>query len=125
MNKRRNKFIGKEDISQQTIDSITTSQIDRLHEISALNAKTADRVQESVEVLYNQSIKVDTEEFEKLSRQFIQQMEYKLKKVKRPSNGLKWYIAMWIITLLSAFIAGYYIQESHKWGNTAPIHSDS
>lgn len=51
-------------------------------------------MQKSMDTLYNQSIKVDTEDFEKLSRQFMQQMEYKLKKVKRPSNGLKWYIAM-------------------------------
>lgn len=76
-------------------------------------------MQKSMDTLYNQSIKVDTKDFEKLSRQFMQQMEYKLKKVKRPSNGLKWYIAMWIITLFSAFIAGYYIQESQKWKNQA------
>ena len=36
-----------------------------------------------MDTLYNQSIKVDTEDFEKLSRQFMQQMEYKLKKVYR------------------------------------------
>jgi hypothetical protein len=42
-------------------------------------------------------------------------MEDKLRKVKRPSKGLQWYIAMWIITLASAFLAGYYIHETHEW----------
>ncbi|MFV0419818.1 MAG: hypothetical protein ACK5KT_13940, partial [Dysgonomonas sp.] len=43
----------------------------------------------------------------------------KLRKVKQPSKGLKWYIAMWIITLASAFLAGYFIHEYREWKEKA------
>ena len=45
--------------------------------------------------------------FSQMSRYFIVQMEHKLKKIKRPSKGLIWYIIMWAITLISAFLVGY------------------
>lgn len=76
-------------------------------------------MRESVAILYEKRIPIDTEKFEHLNRHFIAQMEHKLRKVKQPSRGLKWYIAMWIITLLSAFLAGYYIQETKKWKQDA------
>ena len=46
-------------------------------------------------------------------------MENKLRKVKQPSRGLKWYIVMWVITLASAFLAGYFIHEYREWKEKA------
>ena len=46
-------------------------------------------------------------------------MENKLRKVKQPSKGLKWYIVMWVITLVSAFLAGYFIHEYKEWEEKA------
>jgi hypothetical protein len=117
--KRRNKFTGKEDVSRQTTDNILTGQIDRLREISHTNDETANKVRESVNILYEKCIPIDTVKFEQLSRYFIGEMEDKRRKVKQPSKGLKWYIAMWVITLASAFLAGYFIQEYRKWKENA------
>lgn len=117
--KRRNKFAGKEDVSRATADTILTDQIDQLREISHVNDETADKVRESVDILFEKRIPVDTKEFDQLSRYFIGEMENKLKKVKQPSRGLKWYIAMWVITLLSAFLAGYFIHERREWKQKA------
>ncbi|MFV0398115.1 MAG: hypothetical protein ACK5JU_08895 [Bacteroidales bacterium] len=117
--KRRNKFAGKEDISRETVDSILSEQIDRLREISHMNDETASQVRESVNILYEKRIPIDTSKFEQLNRNFINEMENKLRKVKRPSNGLKWYIAMWVITLASAFLAGYFIYEYKNWKEKA------
>jgi hypothetical protein len=117
--KRRNKFAGKEDVSRQTTDNILTGQIDRLREISHTNDETANKVQESVNILYEKRIPIDTSRFEQLSRYFISEMEDKLRKVKQPSKGLKWYIVMWAITLTSAFFAGYLIHEYRKWKENA------
>ena len=113
--KRRNKFAGKEDISRETVDNILTDQIDRLREISRTNDDAAGKVRESVGILYEKRIPIDTEKFEQLNRYFIGEMERKLRKVKQPSKGLQWYIAMWAITLISAFLAGYFIQEYRDW----------
>jgi hypothetical protein len=117
--KRRNKFAGKEDISRQTTDSILTGQIDSLRDISRESNAAATQIRESVEILAVKKIAVNTDQFEQLTRHFIAQMEDKLRKVKRPSKGLQWYIAMWVITLISAFLAGYYIQETRKWKQDA------
>jgi hypothetical protein len=117
--KRRNKFAGKEDISRQTVDNILTGQIDNLREVSGTANDAATKIRESVEILAVKKISVNTDQFEQLTRHFIAQMEDKLRKVKRPSKGLQWYIAMWAITLISAFLAGYYIQESRKWKQDA------
>ncbi len=113
--KRRNKFAGKEDISRQATDSILTGQIDSLRDVARTTDDATAKLRESVGILYERKIPVDTTAFEQLNRYFIAQMEEKLRKVKRPSRGLQWYIAMWIITLVSAFLAGYYIQETRKW----------
>jgi hypothetical protein len=113
--KRRNKFAGKEDISRQTADNILTGQIDNLREVSNTTNEATTNLRESVKILYDKQIPINTAPFEQLTRHFIAQMEEKLRKVKRPSKGLQWYIAMWIITLISAFLAGYYIQETRKW----------
>jgi hypothetical protein len=113
--KRRNKFAGKEDISRQTTDNIMTGQIDKLHDVARTTDGATTKLRESVGILYEKRIPVDTKEFDRLSRHFIAQMELQLRKVKRPSKGLQWYIAMWVITLISAFLAGYYIQETRKW----------
>lgn len=117
--KRRNKFAGKADISRETADNILTDQISQLREISRTNDETAGKVRESVGILFEKRIPVDTKEFDHLSRHFISEMENKLRKVKQPSRGLKWYIAMWAITLISAFLAGYFIHESWKWKQDA------
>jgi len=117
--KRRSKFAGKEDISRQTVDTILTGQIDQLREISQTNDETASKVRESVEILYEKRIPVDTEKFEQLNRYFIGEMENKLRKVKQPSRGLKWYIVMWVITLSSAFLSGYFIHEYREWKEKA------
>ena len=117
--KRRNKFAGKEDISRQTVDTILTGQIDQLREISQVNDDTAAKVRESVEILYEKRIPIDTEKLEQLNRYFIGEMESKLRKVKQPSRGLKWYIVMWAITLLSSFLAGYFIHERQQWKEKA------
>ena len=117
--KRRNKFAGKKDISRKTVDSILSGQIDQLKEISRTNDETATKVSESVDILYEKRIQVDTSEFEQLSRNFINEMENKLRKVKQPSKGLKWYIAMWVITLASAFLAEYFIHEYREWKEKA------
>ncbi len=117
--KRRNKFAGKEDISRQTTDSILTDQIDTLREVSNTTNDATTKLRESVGILYERKIPVDTSAFEQLNRYFIAQMEEKLRKVKRPSKGLQWYIAMWVITLASAFLAGYYIQETREWKESA------
>jgi hypothetical protein len=97
--KRRNKFAGKEDISSETVDIILSRQIDRLREISRTNDETASKVSESMNILYEKRIPIDTTKFEQLNRNFINEMENKLQKVKQPSKGLKWYIVMWAITL--------------------------
>jgi hypothetical protein len=117
--RRRNKFAGKEDVSRQTTDNILTGQIDRLREISHTNDETANKVWESVNLLYEKRIPIDTAKFEQLSRYFIGEMENKLRKVKQPSKGLKWYIVMWVITLASAFLAGYFIHEYREWKEKA------
>jgi hypothetical protein len=113
--KRRNKFAGKEDISRQATDSIMTGQIDKLNDVARTTDGATTKLRESVGILYEKRIPVDTKEFDNLSRHFIAQMELQLRKVKRPSKGLVWYIVMWAITLLSAFLAGYYIQETKEW----------
>ena len=112
---RRNKFAGKEDISRQATDNILTGQIDRLHDAARTTDDATTKLRESVGILYERKIPVDTAAFEQLNRYFIAQMEDKLRKVKHPSKGLQWYIAMWVITLAAAFLAGYYIQETRKW----------
>lgn len=117
--KRRNKFAGKEDISRETVDSILSAQIDRLREISNTNDETASKIQKSVNTLYEKRIAIDTTKFEQLNRSFIYEMESKLRKVKQPSKGLKWYIAMWVITLASTFLAGYFIHEYREWKEKA------
>ncbi|MDR1202172.1 MAG: hypothetical protein LBL58_11185 [Tannerellaceae bacterium] len=117
--KRRNKFAGKEDISRETADSILSEQIDQLREISRTNNETTSKVRESVSILYEKRIPIDTEKFEQLNRSFINEMENKLQKVKQPSKGLKWYIVMWVITLSSAFLAGYFIHEYKDWKEKA------
>ena len=117
--KRRNKFAGKEDVSRETVNSIINGQIDQLREISRTNNKAASKVRESMNILYEKRIPVDTAKFEQLNHYFIAEMENKLHKVKRPSKGLIWYIAMWVITLISAFLTGYYIQETREWKERA------
>ncbi len=117
--KRRNKFAGKEDISRETVDGILSAQIDQLREISRTNDETANQVRESVNILYDKRISIDTAKFEQLNRNFINEMENKLRKVKQPSKGLKWYIGIWIITLVSAFLAGYFIYEYREWKEKA------
>ena len=117
--KRRNKFAGKEEISRETVDSILSAQIDRLREISRANDETANQVRESVNILYEKQIPINTSKFEQLNQNFINEMENKLRKVKQPSKGLKWYIAMWVITLASAFLAGYFIHEYREWKEKA------
>jgi hypothetical protein len=117
--KRRNKFAGKENVSRETADDILTGQIDQLRVISRTNDDTAAKVRESVSILYEKRIPIDTEKFEQLNRYFIGEMENKLKKVKRPSKGLVWYIVMWAITLVSAFLAGYFIHEQRGWKEKA------
>ena len=117
--KRRNKFAGKEDVSREAVNSIISGQIDQLREISRTNDEVASKVRESMNILYEKRIPVDTAKFEQLNHYFIAEMESKLRKVKRPSKGLIWYIAMWVITLISAFLAGYYIQETREWKEDA------
>ncbi len=117
--KRRNKFAGKENISRETVDSILSGQIDQLQEISRINEETATRIQKNVKTLYEKRITIDTTKFEQLNKSFIYEMESKLRKVKQPSKGLKWYIAMWVITLVSAFLAGYFIHEYRGWKEKA------
>ena len=117
--KRRNRFAGKEDISRETADNILTAQIDQLRKMSRSNDETASKICECVEILYEKRIPIDTEKFEQLNRYFIGEMERKLQKVKRPSKGLIWYIVMWAITLISAFLAGYFIQEHREWKEKA------
>ena len=117
--KRRNKFAGKEDISRETADNILSEQIDQLREISRANEETATKIQKSVNTLYEKRITIDTTKFEQLNRSFIYEMESKLRKVKQPSKGLKWYIAMWVITLVSAFLSGYFIHEYREWKEKA------
>lgn len=117
--KRRNKFAGKEDISHQTIDSILSSQIDQLREISRTNDETASQIVKVVNILYEKRIPIDTSKFEQLNRSFINEMENKLRKIRQPSKGLTWYIIIWVITLASAFLAGYFIHEYREWKEKA------
>ena len=117
--KRRNKFVGKEDISRETVDAIISEQIDQLREISCANEDTMTKIRDSVNILYEKRILVDTAKFEQLNRHFIAEMENKLRKVKQSSNGLKWYIVMWVITLSSTFLAGYFIHEYREWKEKA------
>lgn len=117
--KRRNKFAGKEDVSRETADNILSTQIDRLREISLTNDETANRLRDSVSILYEKRIPIDTAKFEQLNRNLINEMEHKLLKIKQLSKGLKWYIAMWIITLASAFLSGYFIHEYREWKEKA------
>ena len=117
--KRRNKFTGKEDISREAVDAIIAGQIDQLREISRANDDAISKIRESVNVLYERRISVDTAKFEQLSHGFIEKMEDKLRRVKQPSKGLKWYVAMWVITLVSAFFAGYFIYERQEWREEA------
>jgi hypothetical protein len=117
--KRRNKFAGKEDVSREAVDTIITGQIDQLREISRTNDDAASKVRESMEILYEKRIPINTERFEQLNRYFIGEMEHKLRKVKQPSKGLKWYIIMWVITLASAFLSGYFIHEYREWKEKA------
>ena len=117
--KRSSKFAGKEDISRETLDNILSAQIDQLREISRMNDEVTNQIRESVNILYEKRIPIDTAKFEQLNRNFINEMENKLRKVKQPSKGLKWYIAMWVITLASAFLAGYFIHEYREWKERA------
>lgn len=117
--KRKNKFAGKEDISRETADKILSGQIDQLREISRMNDEIASKVNESVNILYDKRIPIDTTKFEQLNRYFIEEMENKLRKVKEPSKGLKWYIVMWVITLASTFLSGYFIHEYRGWKEKA------
>ena len=117
--KRRNKFAGKDDVSRQATDSIITTQIDQLREISRVSDQAVTKLQESVDLLYNKQIPVNTVEFERLNRSFISEMENKLRKVKQPSNSLKWYIAMWILTIISGWLGGYFIYKSQDWKKEA------
>jgi hypothetical protein len=117
--KRRNKFAGKEDISREIADNILSGQIDQLREVSRMNNETTSQVRESVNILYEKRIPIDTAKFEQLNHNFINEMENKLRKVKQPSKGLKWYIAMWVITLASAFLSGYFIHEYREWKEKA------
>lgn len=117
--KRKNKFAGKENISRETVDNILSNQIDRLREISRTSNSTAAQIQENVNILYKKHIQIDTAKFEQLSLNFINEMENKLQKAKQPSRGMKWYIAMWMITLVSAFLSGYFIHEYWKWKKDA------
>lgn len=119
LTKRRNKFAGKENVFREAIDNILSGQIDQLREISRANNDMASKVHESVEILYEKQIPINTEKFEQLNRYFIAEMENKLRKVKQPSSGLKWYIVMWVITLVSAFLAGYFIHERKQWKDKA------
>lgn len=117
--KRRNKFAGKEDISRETVDSILFSQIDQLREISRVNDETAAQVSENIKTLYEKRISIDTEKFEQLNLNFINEMQNNIRKVKQPSRGLKWYIVMWVITLASAFLSGYFIHEYREYKEKA------
>lgn len=117
--KRRKKFAGKEDISRETVDYILSGQIDQLQEISHTNDEISNQIRESVNILYEKRIPIDTTKFEQLNRSFINEMENKIRKVKQPSKGLKWYIAMWVITLASAFLSGYFIHEYREWKEKA------
>jgi hypothetical protein len=117
--KRRNKFARKEDVSREAVDNILSSQIDQLREITRFNGEITSKVRESVSILYEKQIPINTEKFEQLNRSFITEMENKLRKAKQPSRGLKWYIVMWIITLLSAFLSGYFIHEQQQWKEKA------
>lgn len=117
--KRRNKFAGKEDISREAVDNILSNQIDQLREISRTNGETTNQIRESVNILYEKRIPIDTSKFEQLNRNFINEMENKLRKVKQPSRDLKWYIAMWAITLTSAFLSGYFIHKYREWKEKA------
>lgn len=118
-NKRKSKFIGKEDISREIADSILTNQIDQLREISEANKSTSSKIRESIDILYNKSIPIDTDKLEQLQSDYINEIENKLRKIKQPSRVMKWYILMWTITLLSAFTAGYYNRESRMWKEKA------
>lgn len=117
--KRRNKFVGKEDVSRATVDNIISTQIDRLREISRISDDAATKLQESVDVLYNKQIPVNTEKFEQLKREFTHEMKIQVKKIKQPSRGLKWYIVMWLITLASSWLGGYFIHEYREWKKEA------
>lgn len=117
--KRRNKFAGKEDISRATTDGILSGQIDQLREIARTSDEAATKINESVSILYNKQIPVNTEKLEQLKREFIYEMQVQVKKVKQPSRGLKWYIFMWTITLISALATGYFFQECKKWKEDA------
>lgn len=81
--------------------------------------KPANQVRESVNILYEKRIPIDTTKFEQLNLCFINEMENKLRKVKQPSKGLKWYIVMWTITFASAFLSGYFIHEYRNWKEKA------
>lgn len=111
--------MGKEDVSRETADSILSEQIDRLRKISLTSDETTTKIRESVSILHEKRIPVDTAKFEQLNRYFIDEMENKLRKVKQPSKGLVWYIVMWVITLTSAFLAGYFIHERQQWKEKA------
>lgn len=117
--KRRNKFAGKENVSREIVDGILSAQIDQLREISQMNDKTTSKIRDTVNVLYEKRISIDTAKFEQLNQYFIGEMENKLRKVKQPSKGLKWYIVMWAITLVSAFLSGYFIHEYWAWKEKA------
>lgn len=142
--KRCNKFTGKEDISRQTTDNILTKQIDTLREISAQNAATAVRlreilerndtsvtkirenidvavakIRETINTLHERKISINTAQFEHLSRHFITQMEDKLRRTQRPAKGLKWYIAMWLITLIFAFLTAHFMHKTRQWKQNA------
>lgn len=118
-NKRKNKFIGKEDISREIADTVLTNQIDQLREISEVNKNTSYKIRESIDILYSKSISVDTGKLEQLQSDYINEIDSNIHKIKQPSRVLKWYILMWAITLFSAFTAGYYIRESRMWKEKA------
>ena len=117
--KRRNKFVGKEDVSRETADNILTQQINQLREISRTNDIMVSKVRESVEILYEKRISINTEKFEQLNHYFIAEMENKLREVKQPSKGLIWYVIMWTMTLASTFLVGYFIHERQEWKDEA------
>jgi hypothetical protein len=61
--KRRNKFAGKEDISRQTANNILTGQIDSLREVSNTTNEATTNLRESVRILYDKQIPINTAPF--------------------------------------------------------------
>lgn len=87
--------------------------------LSGIDNQTAVKLRDIIENLCQKHIPVDTDRFEHLTNHFIWQLEQKVQKVKRPSNGLIWYIVMWAMTLVAALLAGYFIHEFREWKRDA------